>query len=161
MIKHLTLHELELKANEIRQDIIKMLQEAGSGHSAGPLGLADIFTEIRDLGLATGHSEEAEKLVAEMKSSIEKTVAETPKAKGLTYFHELDNELYTVTSKTFVGQIYGMFGLRNVADEAEGANSGYPRLSREYLLKQDPDLIFLADTKCCGQNAETVAKRPG
>jgi transketolase len=38
--------ELELKANEIRQDIIKMLLEAGSGHSAGPLDLADIFTAL-------------------------------------------------------------------------------------------------------------------
>jgi len=123
--------------------------------------LDEAYDEIRDLGLATGHSEEAEKLVAEMKASIEKTVAETPKAEGLTYFHELDNELYSVTSKTFVGQIYAMFGLRNVADKAEGASGGYPRLSREYLLEQDPDLIFLADTKCCGQNAETVAKRPG
>jgi transketolase len=37
---------LELKANEIRQDIIKMLLEAKSGHSAGPLGLADIFTAL-------------------------------------------------------------------------------------------------------------------
>jgi len=35
---------LEKKANEIRQDIITMLAEAGSGHSAGPLGMADIFT---------------------------------------------------------------------------------------------------------------------
>ncbi|HEU4985343.1 MAG TPA: transketolase, partial [Nitrososphaera sp.] len=34
------------KANEIRQDIIKMLLSAGSGHSAGPLGLADIFTAL-------------------------------------------------------------------------------------------------------------------
>ncbi len=42
----MTLHELELKANDIRQDIIKMLEEAGSGHSAGPLGLADIFTAL-------------------------------------------------------------------------------------------------------------------
>src|SRR3989344_5753189 len=40
-IKH-----LELKANEIRQDIIKMLLEAGSGHSAGPLGMADILTAL-------------------------------------------------------------------------------------------------------------------
>ena len=38
--------ELELKANEIRQDIVKMLLAAGSGHSAGPLGLADIFTAL-------------------------------------------------------------------------------------------------------------------
>src|SRR5579864_6738898 len=41
-----TLEELELVANEIRQDIIKMLEKAGSGHSAGPLGLADIFTAL-------------------------------------------------------------------------------------------------------------------
>jgi len=37
---------LEKKANEIRQDIIRMLAEAGSGHSAGPLGMADIFTAL-------------------------------------------------------------------------------------------------------------------
>lgn len=44
--KKLTLEELELKANLIREDIIKMLEHAGSGHSAGPLGLADIFTAL-------------------------------------------------------------------------------------------------------------------
>lgn len=38
--------ELELKANAIREDIIRMLEHAGSGHSAGPLGLADIFTAL-------------------------------------------------------------------------------------------------------------------
>ncbi|TSC64057.1 MAG: transketolase N-terminal domain protein [Microgenomates group bacterium Gr01-1014_93] len=38
--------ELELKANEIRKDIIEMLISAGSGHSAGPLGMADIFTAL-------------------------------------------------------------------------------------------------------------------
>ncbi|MDP3733314.1 MAG: transketolase, partial [Candidatus Daviesbacteria bacterium] len=40
------IHKLEEKANLIRQDIIKMLLEAGSGHSAGPLGMADIFTAL-------------------------------------------------------------------------------------------------------------------
>lgn len=45
-MQKLTIEELELKANTIRQDIIKMLVEAGSGHSAGPLGLADIFTAL-------------------------------------------------------------------------------------------------------------------
>ena len=38
--------KLEEKANEIRQDIIKMLLAAGSGHSAGPLGMADVFTAL-------------------------------------------------------------------------------------------------------------------
>ncbi|MBI2600262.1 transketolase [Candidatus Daviesbacteria bacterium] len=40
------IQKLEEKANTIRQDIIKMLVEAGSGHSAGPLGMADIFTSL-------------------------------------------------------------------------------------------------------------------
>ncbi len=44
--KKLTIEELELKANDIREDIIKMLEHAGSGHSAGPLGLADIFAAL-------------------------------------------------------------------------------------------------------------------
>lgn len=42
----MTHQELELTANTIREDIVKMLVEAGSGHSAGPLGLADIFTAL-------------------------------------------------------------------------------------------------------------------
>jgi transketolase len=46
MTQQLTIQELELKAEEIREDIIRMLEHAGSGHSAGPLGLADIFTAL-------------------------------------------------------------------------------------------------------------------
>jgi transketolase len=46
MAKDLSIVVLEKKANDIRRDIIKMLEHAGSGHSAGPLGLADIFTAL-------------------------------------------------------------------------------------------------------------------
>ncbi|HTE21531.1 MAG TPA: transketolase [Candidatus Limnocylindria bacterium] len=46
MNKKLTLQELEIKAYDIRMDLIRMLEQAGSGHSAGPLGLADIFTAL-------------------------------------------------------------------------------------------------------------------
>src|SRR5213082_1166560 len=41
-----TIEALEKKANTIREDIIRMLEHAGSGHSAGPLGLADVFTAL-------------------------------------------------------------------------------------------------------------------
>src|SRR5689334_3422131 len=44
--KTYSLDELEIKANDVRQDIVRMLEHAGSGHSAGPLGLADIFTAL-------------------------------------------------------------------------------------------------------------------
>lgn len=46
MAKSLSLKDLELKAEDIRESIIRMLERAGSGHSAGPLGLADIFTAL-------------------------------------------------------------------------------------------------------------------
>ncbi|GAA2285817.1 ABC transporter substrate-binding protein [Actinomadura sp. NPDC048955] len=123
--------------------------------------LDEAYDEIGDLGKATGHEAEARKVTDGMRADIQKTVAASSKAKGLTYYHELDNQLHSVTSQTFVGQVYGLFGLQNIADKADKASGGYPQLSREYLLKQDPDLIFLADTKCCGQNAAALTKRPG
>ncbi|MDP2640927.1 MAG: transketolase [Candidatus Yanofskybacteria bacterium] len=46
MHQQYSIQNLEKKANEIRQDIIKLLVEAGSGHSAGPLGMADIFCAL-------------------------------------------------------------------------------------------------------------------
>lgn len=46
MKKQLTTHQMKLMADTIREDIIRMLKHAGSGHSAGPLGLADIFTAL-------------------------------------------------------------------------------------------------------------------
>lgn len=42
----LSIREMEEKANAIRQDLIRSLVQAGSGHSAGPLGIADVFTAI-------------------------------------------------------------------------------------------------------------------
>lgn len=123
--------------------------------------LDEAYDEIADLGQATGHAAEATKVGDGMRTRIQQAVAASSQGKGRTYYHELDNQLHTVTSKTFVGQVYGLFGLRNIADQAGKAAGGYPQLSREHLLKQDPDLVFLADTKCCGQNAGALAKRPG
>lgn len=45
-VPRLNLEEMQTMANQIRQDIISMLVEAGSGHSAGPLGMADVFTAL-------------------------------------------------------------------------------------------------------------------
>ena len=46
MKKLTSIKQLELQAVSIREDLIKMLEHAGSGHSAGPLGMADIFTAL-------------------------------------------------------------------------------------------------------------------
>ena len=59
------------------------------------------------------------------------------------------------------GRCTTWLGLRNIADEAEGTGGAYPQLNAEFIISTNPDLIFLADAKCCGQSAETVAARPG
>ncbi|HET7482848.1 MAG TPA: ABC transporter substrate-binding protein [Actinomycetota bacterium] len=122
----------------------------------------DTYAQIEQLGIATGHQDEATQLVTDMKDDIATIVASVPeKAKSATYYHELDNTYFTVTSDTFIGQVYEMLGLRNIADAAPGSSSGYPQLSAEYIIDANPDLIFLADTVCCHQSEESVAKRPG
>lgn len=124
--------------------------------------LDDTYAEILELGDATGHPDEALDVVDSMLKDIAEIRGSLPTLdEPLTYFHELDDTYFTATSKTFIGQVYGILGLQNIADEADGAGSGYPQLSAEYILKADPDLVFLADTKCCNQSPETVAERPG
>jgi iron complex transport system substrate-binding protein len=123
--------------------------------------LDDTYAQLDQLGRATGHQAEAGQLTATMRAEIERIAAAARPERPLTYYHELDKNLYTATSKTFIGQLYALLGMKNVADAADKEASGYPQLSAEYLIKADPDLIFLADTKCCGQSARTVAARDG
>jgi len=123
--------------------------------------LDDAYTQIEQLGAATGHVAEAAAVVAGMRENIARIAGETD-AGGATYYHELDPTLYSATSATFAGAIYGMLGLVNIADAAPDPDGfGYPQLSPEHIVSEDPDLVFLADTKCCGQNTATVADRPG
>ena len=121
----------------------------------------DSYKQITELGELTGKSTEAEALVASMKSDIETAVSsmELPDA-PVSYFYELDNTYFSVTSNTFVGQIMSQFMLQNIADTAEAGND-YPQLSQEAIISANPQLVFLADTKCCQQDAKSVAARPG
>jgi len=123
--------------------------------------LDDTYAQIQQLGKATGHAAEAEGLVTAMRGEIQQIVATAKLERPLTYYHELDKNLFSATSKTFIGQLYAQLGLQNIADKADKEGSGYPQLSPEYVVKADPDVIFLADTKCCAQSPETVAARAG
>jgi iron complex transport system substrate-binding protein len=124
--------------------------------------LEDVYTQIGELGKATGNASEAVALVEGMRGDIDTIVDSIESTEPpLSFYHELDDTYYSVTSSTFIGQLYARTGLVNIADEAKGAGGGYPQLSAEYIIQANPDLIFLADTKCCGQSAATVAERPG
>jgi iron complex transport system substrate-binding protein len=131
-------------------------------HQDGAKTFKGAYQQIRQLGLVTGRDARATRLIAGMKSKIGKIVADARKGRRpLSVYHELTPDLFSATSKTFVGQVYTALGLRNIADEADALGYGYPQLSAEYVVSASPDLIVLADTVCCGQKASSVAARPG
>ncbi len=133
------------------------LSRSGGGHVS-----ATAYTQIEQLGAITGHVGEAAELVGQMQTDIADLTTDVPElAEPLVVYHELDPTFFSVTSSTFIGQIYSMFGLRNIADETEGDSGGYPQLNQEFIVSNDPDMIFLADSECCQQDAAAVAARDG
>jgi cobalamin transport system substrate-binding protein len=124
--------------------------------------LDDVYAQLRELGVVTGHADGGEQQATQLQGRIDAIQGAAGDAgKGMTYYYELDDTYYSVTSDTFIGNLLATLGLKNIADQAKGASSGYPQLSAEYIVSADPDLILLADTKCCNQSPEKVAKRAG
>ena len=122
--------------------------------------LDDAYTQIEQIGAATGHPKKQPtwSIRCGPRSALRPM---RPTLAGATYYHELSPDFYTATSATFIGSLYGMLGLTNIADDADPDGYGYPQLSAEHILAEDPSLIFLADTVCCAETTETVGDRPG
>lgn len=124
--------------------------------------LDDVYKQIADLGVATDHTRYSQDLTTHMRKTIdEKVKAAGDAGKDKTYYHEVDNTYYSSTSSTFIGQIYSLFGMVNIADAAATGGNQYPQLSAEYIVQKNPNYVFLADTKCCAQTPQTVSARPG
>jgi cobalamin transport system substrate-binding protein len=129
-----------------------------------PPSLAGVYSEFDQLGQATGHERQARAEVSMLRGQIRKIIAAVRhRSKPLTYYYELDQTYYSVTSDTFIGRLLALLGMKSIADSAKGASAagGYPQLSAEFIVKANPDFIILADTICCHQTAATVASRPG
>lgn len=126
--------------------------------------LSDVYSEMTALGTATGHEAQARQQNDSLRTRVQHIVASVPHPTGSeSYYYELDPTYYSVTSSTFVGQLLKLLGLHSIADTASGAaaSGGYPQLSAEFILKANPDYVFLADTICCKATAASVAARPG
>jgi iron complex transport system substrate-binding protein len=126
-----------------------------------PKNLEGAYREIEELGDATGHEQQARTVVSGMRSQISALIEQASAGGGLKVYHELGPDYYSATSQTFIGSIYTALGAKNIADGAGKKAPDYPQLSAEYILKSNPDLIVLSDTKCCAQTLEKVAERPG
>ena len=127
-----------------------------------PDNIAQAYDEIRQIGSATGHAKQSTSVVRSMEKQLTALIRSVPKAaRHLKVYHELDPTYYSATSSTFIGRIYKLFGFADIADAADTTHSGYPQLSAEYIVSANPDMVVLADSICCGQNAAAVAARPG
>lgn len=124
--------------------------------------LPDAYRQWEQVGAATGNLAGALQLVAETEADLASLYEVVPEAAAdLTYYYELDPTYFSLTSASFVGELLAPTGMANIADTEDPDGFGFPQLAAEYIVGADPDLILLADTKCCGQTAETVAERPG
>jgi iron complex transport system substrate-binding protein len=128
--------------------------------------IAAAYAQIQQIGQVTGHAAQAATLVAGMRDQVAADVRQAGSGHpGLTYYWELSaSPFYSATSATFIGQVVGLFGLKNIADKADKpSDAGYPQLSEEYIVTARPQVIFLADNEAAdgGQSPAVVARRPG
>ena len=124
------------------------------------------YAQIEQLAQATGHAAQGVTVVTGMQRQIAADVKQAGAGhQGLTYYWELSaNPFYSAASSTFIGQVVGLFGLKNIADKADkSSDGGYPELSQEYIVTAKPQIVFLADNQAAdgGQTPAIVAKRPG
>jgi len=122
--------------------------------------LSGAYSQLTKLGAATGHAAQAAAVVAKLRRQVAAVSASMPpSARGLSFYEELSPDYYSARSTTFTGQVLKLLGLNDIADAAGSA--AYPKLSAEFIVSANPDLIVLADTQCCAQTAAKVAARPG
>ncbi|HXF52258.1 MAG TPA: ABC transporter substrate-binding protein [Dehalococcoidia bacterium] len=123
-----------------------------------PESVEGVLEQISLFGRITGHTQEAEALVAEMRrrlDAIEEKLADVDQ--GPRIFHELDPTYFTAAPQSFIGDMYRILKAQNIA---EGATESYPQLSAEVIVERDPEVIVLADEPA-GVTAEAVKGRPG
>ena len=122
--------------------------------------LDDAYAQIETLGAATGNVGGAAEVVRDMSREIGEAVQSVPaeiRDAGLSYYHEVSSDHYSITDDTFLGTVYGQFGLESIAT----GDAEYPQLNAEAIVGANPDLIFLANSSSESMTAEDVAARPG
>ena len=124
-----------------------------------PLNFEDILDQIDYLGLQTGNKDKAKKLISKMKNRM-KTLQKLRENETATkIYHEIDPNYYSPSKFSFIGDIYQKLNYKNVANKADISNLGYPKLSPELIISENPDLIVLPGKD--NKYVEKVKLRPG
>jgi iron complex transport system substrate-binding protein len=126
-----------------------------------PSNISEIINSIKKVGDATGRSEAAGQLTADMQSRIEAVKEKTEKLKEedkpLVYYELWDDPVMSAGPGSFVDSLITLAGGINLAGDAEGK---YPKLSEEVVIERNPDIIIHQYDH--GSNKiENIADRPG
>ena len=124
-----------------------------------PLNFEDILDQIDYLGLQTGNEDKAKKLISKMKNRMKTLQKLRENEKATKIYHEIDPNYYSPSKFSFIGDIYQKLNYKNVADKADISNLGYPKLSPELIISENPDLIILPGKD--NKYVEKVKLRPG
>ena len=145
-------------------DQVKQLEDMGLTvyYLKNPKILDDLDSYFMKVGEVTGHEEQAEELIAEMKNRI--AVVDETIAGATTHplvFYELDatdvSKPWTASSGTFIDELITRAGGKNVAADLKGE---WVQISLEALIRSNPEIIILGDSNY-GITPESVIERPG
>jgi iron complex transport system substrate-binding protein len=140
-------------------DIVASMRAAGLTvlYLPTPADMEGAYDDMKLVGNATGHPDEADALVTSMISEVTAIEASVEGEDAPTVFHESDNTYYSVGPGSFIDDMYKTLGATNIA---ESTGRAYPQLSSEAIIAANPEVIILADEDF-GESAETVGARPG
>ena len=102
--------------NKITEQLTSANPDIKVWTGAAATSLDDVYAQINELGALTGRVDNAEEVVASMKSRVDAAVPDDMPTVAVPVFYELDNTLYSVTSNTFVGALLKQFNMISIAD---------------------------------------------
>lgn len=120
----------------------------------------DVLAQIGLMGKVTGTSDKASALVASLRARVDKVTSalqSLPAGGPLSVYHELDSTFYSASDGTFVGDLYKILKMKNIAGSG---STTYPQLTQEAIIAANPQVIILAD-EAFGVSIDSVKARPG
>lgn len=121
----------------------------------------DVFGQIAILGRITGREDMSQPLIDNLANRV-KVIRDAVQGLNSTLtpkvYHELDSTYYTVSTDTFIGDLYKILRVQNIA--GNGGGQAYPQMTQEAIISANPKVIILADEEF-GVSVDSVKARPG
>jgi len=117
----------------------------------------EVYSQIQEIGNLINKVDESSDLVSSMKSDVEEIV-DNFSQDNIKVFHEIGFTygIYTINENSFIGEIYNLLGIENVASLKEDPfGSGYPEFSEEEVINSDPNLIVVGHSDYLNKDLST------